>query len=539
MLLGVLLGLGSAAGPCLGQDSRVAGDGIWLPLKQAIQAGKQSGRLVLVITSSRGVPESTRLTANLKDVVAQAESELNLLFAEMPAETYSAELKRMGVSVHPTLILYRVGSKGIQLVHSRGDVRSVRQAAEWLDAMGVLRSRTAEVPPRTRHGAELATSPEHVAQEASRAPIDPQVDRTAGEYPYGSQQTPYPSEQTYRQQPPPPIKTPPYVPPAAPPVQAPPQQTYQPVYQQPPVVTGQVSTPVVVSPPQVPVVVQPQAPTIIVGPTPQPNIIFAAAPPSVPTFSYITQGNAPQPTANAPTGNAPQLFMANAPQPTGNAPQPVAMAPQPQPVAMAPQPQPVAMAPQPQPQPVAMAPQPTGNAPQVGQSPALLAAVLTNPSLINRLLGAFGDHLAQRRNPRIQMGQAPQMMPAPAGNAPTGSAPGAGLALAPAGYAPTPGMTGYIAVPAPAQASPPPAYGYAYGPPPGQGYGPGPGYYPPNQGYPPQPPPDYYQPQGPPPVGPSPQSNGASGGWHHHHNYPPPQPSAPGKQSVLNRLLGQ
>jgi hypothetical protein len=180
-----------------------------------------------------------------------------------------------------------------------------------------------------------------------------------------------------------------------------------------------------------------------------------------------------------------------------------------------------------------------GNAPQVGQSPAMLAAVLTNPSLVNRLLGAFGDHLAQRRNPRIQMGQAPQMMPAPVGNAPTGSALGAGLALAPAGFAPTPGMTGYIAVPAPA-APPPPAYGYAYGPPPGQGYGPGPGYFPPTQGYPPQPPPDYYYPpQGPPPVGPSPQSWSPNAGWHHHHNSGSPQPNPPTKQGLLGLLPGK
>ena len=163
----------------------------------------------------------------------------------------------------------------------------------------------------------------------------------------------------------------------------------------------------VVSPPQVPVVVQPQAPTIVVGPTPQPNIIFAAPAPSAPTISYMVQGNAP--VANAPTGNAPQqIFMANAPQPAAGAPQPMAMAPQP--VAMAPQPMaPQPMAPQPMaPQPMAMAPQPMAMAPQpmamapvgqapTGQSPALLAAVLTNPSIFGRILGAIGEHLAQKK----------------------------------------------------------------------------------------------------------------------------------------------
>ena len=48
------------------------------------------------------------------------------------------------------------------------------------------------------------------------------------------------------------------------------------------------------------------------------------------------------------------------------------------------------------------------------QAPAPQAITLTNPSLLNRLIGTFGEHLAQKKNPRVQMAQAPAMAPAPA-----------------------------------------------------------------------------------------------------------------------------
>jgi hypothetical protein len=130
----------------------------------------------------------------------------------------------------------------------------------------------------------------------------------------------------------------------------------------------------------------------------------------------------------------------------------VAMAPAPTqyaPVAMAPAPTqyaPVAMAPAPtQYAPVAPAPTqfvPVAQAP-VGQSPATAAVItLVAPRLFDRLLGAIGESLANRRNPRIQMGSAPALSPFPTtsglGFAPTGvaQAPTAYYAPAPTAFAP-------------------------------------------------------------------------------------------------------
>jgi len=505
----------------------------WQPLQQSLQICKQTGKLLVVVTSSGQEPASKSFATTFKMVVDQASSELDMMFSEMPTEEFADALKRMKVTTHPTLILYRPGPLNVQIVASHSGFKTVREAVLWLDTIGALKTKTAAAPAPAPDPAltqlGLPQLPERISPEARSAATqrDQEVEKTGWQGAYGSDQNTYPSEQgNNRPYPSPPQKVPPCLPPAQPPPSAPPPVQYQ----QPPVYTGQVSTPLVVSPPSVPLVIQPQAPTVVVGPTPQPNIIFASAPPAAPTISYMTTASAPQPTANAPTANAPQLFMANAPQP-----QPTASAPQPQPPAMAPQPVPMAYAPQPvaaapQPAPVAYAPQPG----QVAQSP-LLAAVLTNPSLVNRLLGALGEQLAQRKNPRIQMGQAPQMMQAPMAPAPMGYAPAGGQAYAPAGYgyAPAPGMM-YMAVP---PGGPPPGYGYGYGygPPPSQEYGPGPGYpqYPPQGSYP------QYPPQGPPPVVPTPQGYGPSWGGPRNNNsssQSPPLPS--GSQPERKSLIG-
>ena len=329
----------------------------WQPLQQSLQTCRQTGKLLVIVTSSGEKPASKSFAATFKMVVDQASSELDMMFSEMPTEEFADALKKMRVTTHPTLILYRPGPRDVQLVASHSGFQTVREAVLWLDSTGAktktaTASAPASDPAQTQFGSPPL--PERISPEARSAATqrDQEVKKTNWQGAYGSDQNPYPSEQGNRPCPPPPQKVPPSLPPTQlPPPSAPPVQ-YQQV-QQPPIYTGQVSTPLVVSPPSVPMVIQPQAPTVVVGPTPQPNIIFAAAPPAAPTISYMMSANAPQPTANAP-----QLFMANAPQP-----QPTANAPQPQPVAMAPQPQPMAMAPQPvqmayAPQPVAAAPQP-------------------------------------------------------------------------------------------------------------------------------------------------------------------------------------
>jgi hypothetical protein len=198
-----------------------------------------------------------------------------------------------------------------------------------------------------------------------------------------------------------------------------------------------------------------------------------------------------------------------------------------------------AMAPPTAPAQPAMAP--VGNAPQVGQSPVLAAALLTNPRLWERLLGALGEHLAQKKNPRIQMGSAPTVANAPVAMAPS--------ALSPTGYAPVaqPAMMAMPAM-APMAMTPMMAMGAMYGQPPAQGYAPPPGYCPPGYGYGPPPgygygPPPAYgppaQPPYPPPNVPTPQAPGAGMASQ---GYPPAPPAQPGpaqdgQGGLLHRLL--
>ena len=395
------------------------------------QACRRTGKLLVVVTSSTADSNSTAFVATLKGVVSGASSELAPLFTEMPAERYDAELKRIGVKTHPTLILYRPGPRTIELLGSRSGFQTVRQALAWLDSNGVLKTKTAaSLSAQTQ--APTPPLPGRSEPKPESAQHDPELQKTGGQSPSGSEQHPYPTEQGYRPTPQPPAKVPMICPP--------PQPTYQPAPVTP-VYTQAAPQPVVVSAPSPPVVFQPSAPTIVVGPTPQPNIVFANAPQSVPNVTIVNAGNAPQP-GNAPQAQPPQLFLANAPQPQppqayapqpqppqAYAPQPtMAYAPQPQPMmAYAPQPQPMmAYAPQPQPM-MAYAPQPQpamGYAPQpTGNSPLLAAALLTNPRLTDRILGAIGEHLAQRKNPRIQMSSQPTIAQAPVASAATGYAP--------------------------------------------------------------------------------------------------------------------
>ncbi len=58
--------------------------------------------------------------------------------------------------------------------------------------------------------------------------------------------------------------------------------------------------------------------------------------------------------------------------------------------------------------------------------------MLTAPNLLDRMLGALGEHLRQKGNPRLQMASAPAFAPMPSSNAPIGYAP---APSAPPGYA--------------------------------------------------------------------------------------------------------
>ena len=445
----------------------------WLPLESALRQTVQTGRPSVVVVTERSSPRSLELVKSLQQAAASSLVGRMVSFAEMSREAYPQQVDRMGVTTFPALLVYGQNGSRLKLLGLRSGPLDVPTTLAWLVSLPI-------------------------GSMAAVRPPDPAVTRAAAGDDYPSAQAPYPSGQHY--------------PPAPPKVPSQPQPQPQPIpivpvpqAQVPPVYTAPAPQPVVVATPAQPVVVQPSQPQVIIGPSQPPQITFANAPTAAPSVSYV------QP-ANAPTGNAPQqIFMANAPQPqpTGNAPPA--------------QPMMYAMAPPMQP---AMAP--VGNAPpQVGQSPVMAAALLTNPRLWERLVGALGEHLAQKKNPRIQMGNAPTVGQAPVAMAPTGGAPTgyAPMGYAPTGYAPL----AYAPVAQPAMMALP-AMMPMYGPPPG---------YAPPYGYPPQqpycPPP---QPPGPPPNAPTPQYGGSSGPPPGYPPPYPPQPPAPQQQgSMLHRLL--
>lgn len=197
----------------------------------------------------------------------------------------------------------------------------------------------------------------------------------------------YPSPSGQGPTPPPPPSAP------APPPAAPPATVSLPVTS---VYSAPGPGPVVLSAPTTPVVFQPQASQIVVGPTPPPNIFIASGPSTPPNITMM---------APAAPATPPQLML--------GAPSAPAAAP-------------------------GLAPAAPPNQAQSGPAALALGYVLTNPGVIDRILGAIGRLLASRSNPRIQM--APSM-PATFG--------------APAQMIPAPS---YLAQPVQAAAAAPPAY---------------------------------------------------------------------------------
>ena len=226
---------------------------------------------------------------------------------------------------------------------------------------------------------------------------DPMVARTDHQQP--SPQSPTPQ---YAPQPAP--QAPVYAPAPQAPVYAPaPQQMYAPS-----------PAPVMIQPPASPIYISPAPQTIVMAPQPPPNVLFAApAPIYAPAPAPPQLMLAPAPTYAAAPVYAPAPTYAPAP---AYAPAPVAAAP-------------VAM----------VAAAPTVN----------LAAIQKGPSLAGRLLGAVGQHLAEKGKPHYKLVPTVNLAPAP-------SYAAAPMAPAPVAYAPAPQPAPtYAPAPAPPAEYPP------------------------------------------------------------------------------------
>ena len=138
--------------------------------------------------------------------MAVAAPEMAPVFTEMPLERYRAELKHIGVTTHPTLIIYRAGPRSIEMVGSQSGFQSVREAFGWLDSIGVLRSKSALQRARLAQAStdSLRTPPSQTdtcrGTELARRDRDPELELTGGHPPHQSGQlpsgqAPYPSEQ--------------------------------------------------------------------------------------------------------------------------------------------------------------------------------------------------------------------------------------------------------------------------------------------------------------------------------------------------------
>ena len=196
LLLALLAGVtfGGRTDSARAQEDVPSGS-VWQPLQQSIQICKQTGKLLVVVTSSGKEPASKAFAATFKMVVDQASSELDMMFSEMPTEQFADALKEMRVTTHPTVIV----SPGAPQPPARGQssgFQTVRQAVLWLDSIGARRRK--RQPPQ--HGPRIPrrpTRPPHYPREPHQSPglrlrrgIRRSKSRTGREPRFGSERLP-------------------------------------------------------------------------------------------------------------------------------------------------------------------------------------------------------------------------------------------------------------------------------------------------------------------------------------------------------------
>lgn len=400
----------------------------------ALKDTARSGRPTLVLVTSGALQSSVDWCYQVRTRLAAHYGE-SLNIAELRAESDPQRVRSLNVKSIPTVLVYRNDGKGgLVLGGYREGASSEADLCDLLERNAGIASRAlidqaaatgARRTIRVQRASVTTGAPNAQAQAAQQpatnATQDAQVAATTHQYAQSSAQSSpqnYAYETPNKQMPPAPVKTPPNTPApppttyqAPPPQQqpvysAPPAQTTQPVYayvpQQPVYAAPPSATPVMVSPPAGQVVVQPAPLNVTVAPSPPPQVTYMApamapAPMMAPAMGMPAMAPAP----NAFTASPP---MQPAMGPPASAPEPALGAPQPS---------------------FGMAPQPGyGAGPAMGYGPQPAAGLgsmamgmmLTNPNILDRMLGGLGRLLAERSYPRIRMNpESPSLFAAPAG----------------------------------------------------------------------------------------------------------------------------
>jgi hypothetical protein len=351
------LGLGA---PCRGEDDRAkkaAADAASTPAHM-FERTRATGIPSLVLVTSRAAPASLELwRALVNDRSIWAERRL-LFLVQLPVETHIREIRSLGVSQAPALLLIRRDGRELKVAGQHMGSMDPAFVAGWLALLEGL------------PGGALSPRADGAVQRVNHASASPQATQP--------DIAPPPSKMTADQ----PHLYQPLVPPAAPPAQPP--QPMTPAYQQ------AQPMPLVYAPPQPPIYIQPAAPTIVMGPAPMPNVAYA--PSTVPAYGaalpqpMVSPGGPNLPSAQSPSYDAPQTASAPASLPW--------YAPMPYPTSYATAPGYV-----------------PASAPGWYSAAPAQAPMLKAPGLLCSLIGTLGEHLAGLKNPRIKMTSVPVYAP--------------------------------------------------------------------------------------------------------------------------------
>jgi hypothetical protein len=391
---------------------RAASSALAVSWVEALKDTARSGRPSVVLVTSGALTSSAEWARQMHSFVSEHYGQ-SLNCVELRAESEPQRVRSLNVKSLPTVLYYRSDGKGgLALAGHREGHVGTDAIAELVGRPAVSTDSAADRPAVTSArrvvrvqrasvstGGETPAGTVGAAESAAIPSRDAQVAATNHQHghatPQGSPQN-FGNEPPSKQMPPAPVKSPPTQPPQT--YQAPPP-THQPVYtaQPPQPVYGYVpQQPVYAAPPtSPPLMVQPPTGQVVVQPAPLSVTVAPSPPPQVTYMTHMPVASMPQPVQTMP---APNAFTAPPPQPA------------------------MSMAPPAQPEPgYGMAPpnygmsQPGFSAAPAGGSMAM-GMMLTNPSVLDRMLGGFGRLLAERSYPRIRMNpESPSLFAAPAG----------------------------------------------------------------------------------------------------------------------------
>ncbi|MEO6807584.1 MAG: hypothetical protein ABI353_00530, partial [Isosphaeraceae bacterium] len=111
-------------------------------VERALQITQQTGRPTVVVATSSSVPHSHQVYEKLLKLPKTRELSQTIQFTELPAESSPEVVQRHRLTKFPTVLVFRKGAKGLELVGREDGVRDAYDAVGYLCTVDFRTNRT-------------------------------------------------------------------------------------------------------------------------------------------------------------------------------------------------------------------------------------------------------------------------------------------------------------------------------------------------------------------------------------------------------------